>query len=183
MTGQPKTDEELTNATQNANAELSEQLANGEIERGFDDEDDSEKTDDEKLDELRNFRENAREQANDEIGAYGEPQTDETEMEVEDYDGETYTYTREEWKADRSTRTRVWDRLERNGGVYVQIAHWFSDPDVNAVKVGKGFYAEKVDETDKAYKFVCEANSENHTAESREVWMPKKAARIHRLKD
>jgi len=104
-------------------------------------------------------------------------------MEVEDFDGETQTFTREEWDSRRDTRTRVWDRLERNGGVYVRVARWFNDSDVNAVKVGQGIYAEKVDETDKAYKFLCKVNSENHTAESREVWIPKKAARVHRIKD
>lgn len=181
-TGQPKTDEELTNATQNANAELSEKLANGEIERGFDDEETDEKTEDEKLEDLRNFRETAREEGNDEIGVYGEPQTDyEKEMEVTDFDGETYTYTRTEWENERGTKTRLWNALERKGVSYVKIAHWFSDTDVNAVKVGDGFYGHKVGETDKALKFEAEPNNENHTAEVRTVWIPKKAARVHTL--
>jgi len=182
MTGQPKTDDELTNATQNANAELSKMLENGDIERGFNDD---EQTDDENLEELREFRETVREEGNDELGVYGEPQTEggeETEMVVTE-DGDTQTFTREEWESERSARTRLWDRLERFGGSYVKVAHWFSDSDVNAVKVGDGFYGEKMDETEKAYKFVCESNSENHTAESREVWVPKSAVRTHTLND
>lgn len=160
MTGQPATTEELTNAVQRANESMNE---------------------DDNLEELRNFREQTRELGNDEIGAYGEPQTDdETEMVVEEND-ETTTYTRDEWENERGARTRTWDRLERNGGSFVRVAHWFRDPDMNKVSSGRGFYGHKIGETEKALQFEVPPTANNHNAEEETVWIPKKAARVHTL--
>lgn len=187
MTGQPATDEELTNAVQEANKTMNddvpEDIKNHPLTKdSLKDDDTDEKSDDEKLEELREFRKTAREQGNDKIGAYGEPQTDDdTEMVVTDGDGEQ-TFTRDEWEAERSARTRVWDRLERNGGMFVRVAHWFNDSDVNKVKSGRGFFGHKVGETDKALKFEVSADDGNHNATVETVWVPKKAVRTHELK-
>ena len=165
MTGQPETLEELKKANRRANKDETE-----------------EKTDDEKLDELRKFRQTARDEGNDKIGAYGEPQTDDdTEMVVSDGDDEQ-TFTRDEWEAERSARTRVWDRLERDGGMYVRVARWLNNADVNKVKTGQGFYGHKVGETDKALKLEVQPNNENHAATVETVWVPKSAVRTHQLK-
>jgi len=188
MTGQPKTDEELTNATQRANKKMNEEdtpedIKNHPLTKDSLKDDEDDKTDDEKLEELREFKKNNQDLYEDN-GKGGQQiavsDKEETAMEVTE-DGETTAYTREEWDSERGAKTRIWDRLERFGGSYVKVAHWFSDSDVNAVKVGDGFYGEKMDETEKAYKFVCESNSQNHTAESREVWVPKSAVRTHTL--
>lgn len=177
-TGQPATDDELTTATQNANASLSEKLASGEITRGFEDDD---KSDEEKVADVREFRENIREQGNDELGVYGDPQTDdETELVVTE-DGETTTYTRDEWENTRGARTQTWNRLERNGGVFVRVKHWFDDADVNKVTTGRGFYAEQTDETEKAVQFKVSADGGNHNAGTETVWVPKKAVQVYEL--
>ncbi len=215
MTGQPRNEDEMATNTQRANAEISEMLENGEIERGFDEDDDmpeadsleeyrekkaqerneDEKSDEEKLAELREFKENS--DAFDEVEEIAEENEqatvedydmvrnknkDETEMHVTE-NGDVETFTRDEWENERSARTRVWDRLERNGGVYVRIAHWFKDADVNKVKTGKGFYGKKTDETDKAYQFEVQPGNENHNAETERVWVPKKAAQVYELKE
>ena len=195
MTGQPATEDERTEATQKANAELSKMLENGEITKGFDDEEESdEKTDDEKLAELREAKENGLFDEVEQIAEENEQATadeydmvrnknDETEMVVTDNDGDDeQTFTRDEWEAERSARTRVWDRLERDGGMYVRVARWFNDADVNKVKTGQGFYGHKAGETDKAFKFEVAPNNENHAATVETVWVPKRAVRTHELK-
>jgi len=181
MTSQPATDEELTNATQNANAELSKMLENGDIERGFNDDED-EQTDDEKLAELREFKENNQDlyEDNGKGGQQIAVSDDETEMVVTDNDGETTTYTREEWDNERGTRMRTWKRMERTGTMFVRVARWFNDTDVNKVQTGRGFYGHKVGETEKALKFEVPVES-THTAEAETVWVPKKAVRTHEL--
>jgi len=177
MTSQPATDEELTNATQNANAELNKMLENGDIERGFDDED--EQTDEDKIEDLRDFREQVREEGNDELGVYGEPQTDEPEMEVTE-NGETETYTRDEWDARPDTRMRTWKRMARDDLMFVRVARWFNNEDMNRVQTGRGFYGDKVGETDKALKFEVPVG-EGLSAQAETVWVPKKAVRTHEL--
>jgi hypothetical protein len=101
-------------------------------------------------------------------------------MVVTDTDGETATYTRDEWEAERGTRARTWDRMERGGLMFVRVARWFNDEDVNKVQTGRGFYGHKVGETDKALKFEVPVES-THTAEAETVWVPKKAVRTHEL--
>jgi hypothetical protein len=180
MTGQPATEDERTDATQKANAELSKMLENGDIERGFNDDED-EQTDEEKIQELRDFRQTARDEGNDELGVYGEPQTDdETEMVVTDNDGETTTYTRDEWDNERGTRMRTWKRMERDGLMFVRVARWFNNEDMNRVQTGRGFYGHKVGETDKALKFEV-PGGEGLSAQAETVWVPKKAVRTHEL--
>jgi len=184
MTGQPKTDEELTNATQKANAEISKMLENGDIERGFNDEEqsDDEKSDEEKLEELREFKENNPDLFEDN-GKGGQQiavnDTEETTMEVTE-DGETQEMTRDEWESRRDTRTRTWDRLARNGGVFVRVPRWFNDEGVNKVKIGRGFYGHRVGETEKAIKVEVPVD-ETHTAEVETVWVPKSVVRICEL--
>lgn len=184
MTGQPKTEDELAKNTQKANAELSKMLENGEITKGFDDEEESdEKTRDEKLEELREFKDN-NEDLYEDNGNGGQQiavSDDETEMHVTE-DGEMETFTREEWEERRDARTRVWERLARNGGVYVRVARWFNNADVNKVRTGRGFYAEKADETDKAFKFTVSPRDGNHNAGTETVWVPKKAVQLYELK-
>jgi len=187
MTGQPKADDELTNATQKANAELSKMLENGDIERGFNDNDEEqacEKTDDQKLEELREFKEN-----NDDLYedngkggqqiAVSDENGDEITMEVTE-DGETQEFTRDEWDARRDTRTRTWERLARDGGMYVRVPRWLNDTDVNKVTSGRGFYGHKVGETDKAIKLEVQTDS-THTAEAETVWVPKSVVRTYEL--
>ena len=195
MTGQPATEDERTEATQKANAELSKMLEDGEITKGFDDEEEGdEKTDDEKLAELREAKENGFFDGIEEIVDENEQATtdeydmvrnknddSETEMVVTDNDGEATTYTRDEWDNERGTRMRTWKRMERDGLMFVRVARWFKDEDVNKVQTGRGFYGHKVGETDKALKFEVPVES-THTAEAETVWVPKKAVRTHELK-
>ena len=193
MTGQPATEDERTEATQKANAELSKMLEDGEITKGFDDEEESdEKADDEKLAELREAKENGLFDEVEKIAEENEQATtdeydmvrnknDETEMVVTDNDGETTTYTRDEWDNERGTRMRTWRRMERDGLMFVRVARWFNDEDVNKVQTGRGFYGHKVGETDKALKFEVPVES-THTAEAEAVWVPKKAVRTHELR-
>jgi len=142
-------------------------------------------TEEEKLEELRNFREQTRELGNDELGLYGEPQTeegdesDERQIEVTE-SGETENYTREEWEERPDTRIRTWERMARSGNMFVRVADWFSSEDVNRVQTGRGFYGHKAGETEKALKFNVPAR-EGHTAEPEVVWVPKKAVRTHKL--
>jgi len=195
MTGQPKTEEELMNATQKANAELSKMLENGEITKGFDDEDENdEKTREEKREEMREFKENS--EAWDELKELEEEHEqattedynmvrnknkDEKEMKVVDDSGEVHTLTREDVENRRDVQTRVWDRLERNGGVFVRVARWFNDAEINKVKTGRGFYGQEVGETEKALQIEVSAEDGNHNAGTETVWIPKKAATTYEL--
>ena len=188
MTGQPATVEELTKANQRAdktmNDDVPEDIKNHPLTKeSLKDDDTDEKTDDEKLAELREFKENNPDlyEDNGKGGQQIAVSDDEPEMEVTE-NGETETLTRDEWDERRDTRTRVWDRLARNGGVYVRVARWFNDADVNKVRTGRGFYAEKTDETDKAFKFTVSARGGNHNAGTETVWVPKKAVQVYELK-
>jgi len=106
----------------------------------------------------------------------------EKEMHVTE-DGETQTFTQDEWESRRDTRTRLWRSLERKDGlVWVRTADWMNDKELNKVKVGRGFYGHKVGETDKAINFEVPASPESHNAEAETVWVPKSQARIHELK-
>jgi len=188
-TGQPKTDDELTNATQRANKKMNEEetpedIKNHPLTKDSLKDDECDEEDDEKLEELREFKKNNSDLYEDNgKGGKQIAVNDDKEMKVEDFDGETITFTQDEWENDRSTRTRIWRRLERNGGVYVKVAHWFNDSDVNKVKTGSGFMAEITNSTEKAYQFEVSPNNENHNAETETVWVPKKAARVHRLQN
>jgi len=184
MTGQPETEEELTNATQKANAEISKMLENGDIERGFNDEEqtDDEKSDNEKLEELREFVGNNQDLFEDN-GKGGQQiavnDTEETTMEITE-DGETQEMTREEFKSRPDTNSRTWDRLARNGGMFVRVPHWFNDVEVNKVRNGRGFFGHKVGETDKALNLEVDVES-THTAEAETVWVPKSVVRTYKL--
>jgi len=183
MTGQPATEDERTEATQKANAELSKMLENGEITKGFDDgEDSDEKTDDEKLAELREFKKNNQDlyEDNGKGGQQIAVEDDETEMVVTDNDGQTTTYTRDEWDNERGTRMRTWKRMERDGLMFVRVARWFNNEDMKRVQTGRGFYGHKVGETDKALKFEV-PGGEGLSAQAETVWVPKKAVRTHEL--
>lgn len=185
MTGQPNTDEELTNATQRANKSMNddipEDIKNHPLTKDSLKDDAS---DDKSLEELREFRETVREEGNDELGVYGEPQTDdEKEMIVTDGDKEVQRFTREEWDKRRDTRMQTWDRLERNGGKFVRVARWFNDSDVNKVKTGRGFYGTLVEETEKALAFEVTAEGGNHNASTEMVWIPKKAVQVYELSE
>jgi len=185
MTGQPKTEEELTNATQEANKTMNddvpEDIKNHPLTKeSLKDDDTDEKTDDEKLQELREFRETTREQGNDRIGAYGEPQTDDEQTIEVTEDGETQEFTRDEFKARRDTNNQTWNRLARNGGMFVRVPRWFNDEDVNKVRQGRGFFGHKVGETDKALKLEVNVES-THTAEAETVWVPKSVVRTYEL--
>lgn len=185
MTGQPKTDEELTKATQRANKNMNddvpEDIKNHPLTKDSLKDDTDEKSDDEKLEELREFKDNNQDLYDDLEEAVEEAQEDDTEMLVTE-DGDTQTITREEWESRRDTKARTWNRLERNGGVFVRVAHWLNDADVNKVKTGRGFFGHKVGETEKALKFEVKPSNENHNAEVETVWVPKKAVRTHELK-
>lgn len=198
MTGQPKTDEELTNAVQEANKNMTddvpEDIKNHPLTKeSLKDGEGDEKSEEEKLKELRAAKERGEfdeleqiaeenEQAtSDEYDMVRNKNEDNTGMHVAE-DNETQTFTREEWESRRDTRTRTWDRLERNGGMYVRVAHWFTDADVNKVTTGNGFFGHKVGESKKALKFEVNPSNENHNAEVETVWVPKKAVRTHELK-
>ena len=194
MTGQPATLDELEAANKRADNDVGP--------KGFDEDDDmpeadsleeyrakkaeqrNEKSDDEKLEELREFKENNPDlyEDNGKGGQQIAVSDDETEMVVTDNDGETTTYTRDEWDNERGTRARTWKRMARTGLMFVRVARWFNDTDVNKVQTGRGFYGHKVGETDKALKFEVPADS-THTAEAETVWLPKKAVRTHELKE
>jgi len=198
MTGQPETQEEFAEANRRANKSMNdnvpEDIKNHPLTKdSLKDDDTEEKSDDEKLAELREAKERGDFDELEEIAEENEQapvweastvrnkNDDGTEMHVTE-DGETQTFTREEWESRRDTRTRTWDRLERNGGMYVRVAHWFTDADVNKVTTGNGFFGHKVGETEKALKFEVNPSNENHNAEVETVWVPKKAARTHELK-
>jgi len=187
MTGQPATAEELTKANQRAdkkmnNEEVPEDIKNHPLTKeSLKDGGTEEKSRDEKLEELREFKENNQDLYDGLEEAVAEAKEDDTEMHVTE-DGETTTYTRDEWENERGTRARTWDRLERNGGMFVRVADWFTDTDVRKVKTGRGFFGHKVGETDKALKFEIGAN-EGHTADVETVWVPKSAVRTHELKE
>lgn len=201
MTGQPATEDERTEATQKANAELSKMLESGEITKGFDDgeeeeeeEESGEKTNDEKLAELREAKENGLFDGVEEIVEENEQATtdeydmvrnknDDSETELVVTDGDTeQTFTREEWDARRDTRMRTWKRMARDGTMFVRVARWFNDADVNKVQTGRGFYGYKTGETDKAFKFEVSADDGNHNAETEMVWVPKKAVKVYELR-
>jgi hypothetical protein len=191
MTGQPETLDELQAANKRAD--------NTVESKGFDDNDNmpeadsleeyrakkeerrNEKSDDEKLAELREFKETVREQGNDELGVYGEPQTDdETTMTVTDENGDTQELTEEEVNSRRDVRERTWKLLDRKGGMYVKVAHWFNDADVNKVKSGRGFHGFKTDETEKALQIEV-PGTQGRTASDETVWVPKKAVQTYEL--
>jgi hypothetical protein len=94
---------------------------------------------------------------------------------------ETHTFTREEWEGERGTRPRTWDRMARDGTMFVRVPAWFDDEDVNKVRTGRGFYGHKVGETDEAFKFEVPVES-THTAEAETVWVPKSVVRTHELR-
>lgn len=199
MTGQPKTEDELTNATQRANKELSEDvpedIKNHPLTKdSLKDDETDEQTREEKLEELREFKENS--EAWDELKELEEEHEqattedynmvrnknkDEKEMKVVDDSGEVHTLTRAEVENRRDVQTRVWDRLERNGGMYVRVARWLNDAEINKVKTGRGFYGQKVGETQKALQFEVTADDGNHNAGTETVWVPKKAVQTHEL--
>lgn len=185
MTQQPKTEEELTRANRRANKkddDVPEDIKNHPLTRESLKDDDTEDDDDnDNLEELREFRETVREEGNDELGVYGEPQTDdETTMTVTDENGDTQELTEDEVSKRRDVRERTWKLLDRKGGLYIKVAHWFNDGDVNKVKSGRGFHGFKADETEKALKIEVPGH-QGHTAETETVWVPKKAAQTYEL--
>jgi len=189
MTGQPKTEEELAEANRRANEsddEVPEDIKNHPLTRESLKDDDSDDSDDDNLEELREFRETVREQGNDEIGVYGEPQTDddndddETTMVVTDESGDEHELTQEDVETRRDVRDRTWKMLERKGGVFVKVAHWFDDEDVRKVKTGRGFHGRKTDETEKAIQFTTDSQ-QGHTADEQTLWIPKKAVQTYKL--
>jgi len=181
MTGQPKTEEELAEANRRANEsddEVPEDIKNHPLTRESLKDDDSV---DDTLEELREFKETVREQGNDELGVYGEPQTDdETTMAVTDESGDTHELTEEEVNSRRDVRERTWKLLDRKGGMYVKVAHWFNDADVNKVKSGRGFHGFKVGETEKALQIEV-PGTQGRSASKETVWVPKKAATVYKL--
>jgi len=196
MTGQPETQEEFAEANRRANKSMNdnvpEDIKNHPLTKdSLKDDDTEEKSDDEKLAELREAKERGDFDELEEIAEENEQapvweastvrnKNDDTEMAVTE-DGETTTYSREEWNARRDTNVRTWERLERNGGMYVRVAHWFNDADVNKVQNGRGFFGHKVGETEKAFQFEVGVDS-THTAESETVWVPKKAVWVCELR-
>jgi len=184
MTGQPRTQDELTKANQRAAKEddddVPEDIKNHPLTRESLKDDDTE-DDDDKLEELREFKETVREQGNDKLGVYGEPQTDdETTMTVTDENGDTQELTEEEVNSRRDVRERTWKLLDRKGGMYVKVAHWFNDADVNKVKSGRGFHGFKTDETEKALQIEV-PGTQGRTASDETVWVPKKAVQTYEL--
>ena len=176
--------------------------------------------------EMRQFKENVRALGNDELGVYGEPQTDDEDTDelpprnpnknygTRPMTGQPRTYdslekavqdanklddTREkgfdpimkvteagdtrkvfkiDWMDTAGYKNTVFNRLERNPEqCYVQVAHWFSSKETNkATGETKGFYAELIGETEKAFQF--ETNGSGYGAGSETFWMPKKAATV-----
>jgi len=186
MTGQPRTQDELAEANHRANKdddEVPEDIKNHPLTRESLKDDDSD--DDDTLEELREFKETVREQGNDELGVYGEPQTDddsddETTMVVTDESGDEHELTREDVETRRDVRDRTWKMLERKGGVFVKVAHWFDDEDVRKAKTGRGFHGRKTDETEKAIQFTTDSQ-QGHTADEQTLWIPKKAVQTYEL--
>jgi len=159
MTGQPRTTDSLTKAVQDANK------LDDDIEKGFDDDDDMPEAD-----TLEEYRAKKAARRNDD---------DDTEMQVTK-DGETTTHTKDEWDDKRRSVKRIWNRLDRKGGVYVAVEHWFNDAKMNKVKSGRGFHAEITDETEKAYQFSVGA-TEGQSPTGETVWVPKKAVTVYKL--
>ena len=202
MTGQPATQDELAKANQRANKTMNDDvpddIKNHPLTKESlkdDDADADEKSDDEKLSELREAKENGLFDGIEEIIEENDQATtdeydmvrnknadSETELVVTDGDTEQ-AFTREEWDARRDTRMRTWKRMARDGAMFVRVARWFNDADVNKVQTGRGFYGHKVGETDKAFKFEVSADNGNHNAETETVWVPKKAVRVYELRD
>jgi len=192
MTGQPETLDELQAANKRAD--------NTVESKGFDDDDNmpeadtleeyrakkeerrNEKSDDEKLAELREFKENNQDlyEDNGKGGQQIAVSDNEETMEVTDENGDTQELTREEVNSRRDVRERTWKLLDRKGGMYVKVAHWFNDADVNKVKSGRGFHGFKVGETEKALQIEV-PGTQGRTASDETVWVPKKAVQTYEL--
>jgi len=179
MTGQPATVDELAKANKRADAEdnddIPEDIKNHPLTK--------ESLKDDK-NELQEFKDNNSDLYEDN-GRGGQQiavnDDDEQTMEVTE-DDDTEEISRDEWDSRRDTRTRMWDRLERNGGMYVRVPRWFNDADVNKVTSGRGFFGSKVGETDDALKVEAQPTGNNHNAEAETVWVPKSVVRTYEFK-
>lgn len=182
MTGQPKTEEEMTNATQRANKELTEDvpedIKNDPMTKDSLKDDTESFKDTDAWAELKEIEETVDQNTGSGINT---SEDDEKEMKVVDDSGEVHTLTQEEVENRRDVQTRVWNRLERNGGMFVRVAQWFNDAEINKVKTGRGFYGQKVGETEKALQIEVSAEDGNHNAGAETVWIPKKAATTYEL--
>lgn len=180
MTGQPATQDELAAANQRADAEdddIPEDIKNHPLTKESLKEDDREDKN-----ELQEWKEDNQDLYDNLNEAVEEAQSNNEQTMVVTEDGETEEISQDEWNSRRDTRTRMWNRLERNGGIYVRVPQWFNNADVNKVTSGRGFFGDKVGETDDALKVEAQVTRNNHTAEAETVWVPKSVVRTYKLK-